>query len=337
MKKHGIDNFIIEVLEVCSSFDEMKRREGELIRSHNSCDPSIGYNLKDETHEGENFVSQESRDLQSAKCHLKQFLQKKDVLGVYKIKGKNPWRSEFVCRDIEFSKNFDTKDKAIEWYDKLCLYYRGFDTPINKPEKRNEYISSDIGKMVEDLEQARLRRQARYPEITSTSTGGYRCLFKAKNYGVYKTELEAAEMRDKIAIYYNEINKVIFPEKFEKYKLEEKETEAIIKFYSDPNKPLETSKYGLHNVKACSRPPNNKIYWSYRFKINGEMIAEGGFKTKESVSLARDIKFLDKVGYHQKIKLNFPIASIFLFESGHGSSIIQDLKSFQHKELNPAN
>ena len=154
IRKYGAENFIIELLEICPTFDEMKRREGELIKQHDSCNPLIGYNLRHDTSEGKEFISEDTRKKMCSSTHARAFTISNEVGVDYSNSdgkhSKSPWAAHITYLDESFRKRFSNRDDAIEWYDKFCLYFHGPNCPINKEEKRKEYLSQDLAKLAQE-------------------------------------------------------------------------------------------------------------------------------------------------------------------------------------------
>ena len=337
MRKHGVDNFSIELLETCLSFNEMKKREGELIKFHDSCNPLIGYNLRYSTEDGEEFISEELKKRMSSGHRNSISFSAEKPVGVwfYPSNGPTQWYSSVQYLGESFSKYFQSKEDAIEWYDKMSLYFQGPACPINNESKRQEYLQHDLDKMVQNLRDRRKARHEKFEGII-LDRGHYRCQFLEKYYGSYKTEDEAVNVRDRIALYFNRIDKMAFPDKIEEYKKLEVETKEIIKFYSNFSRARKCNEFGLLNVEKHQR--KDGFYYRYNCQFKGERIRNIGFKSKEFAGLARDIVAIEKMGYSEKTKLNFPISSIFLFESDISKcDIIENLKSLQHKELSVRN
>lgn len=329
MRKYGVENFFIELIEECSSFQEMKQKESYHIKNFNSCNPKIGYNLKYNTSDGVEFVSESTLKRMSNASHITAFNKANKNVGIKKYlrdSGKESWESQISYLNDRFTKFFSTKEEAIEWYDKLSLFFHGDDCPINDETKREQYLKSNLEEFYKKEKELREKTKNKPVGVSfAKNCNKYRCFFDSKNYGLYETKEAAIEMRDRIAVYFNKKEKVFYQEKIEKYKLLESETKKIIDFYSDKNRTRAHNKTGFHNI-AC-----NKNNWLFTVIRNGIRKSQYGFKSKECAAIARDIFIINSEGYEQSVKLNFPMASIFLSElSQDKSQLINSLKKINY-------
>ena len=148
---------------------------------------------------------------------------KSKYIGVhFNTRYTNPYRVKLMKNgiNIHVNKGFDSAEEAAEIRDLLSIKYFGEYAKLNFPDKRNEYLQ-------------RIRDGFNPDEYTKTFTSKYRGVSKygdgnyhastAKNnkdiyIGIFKTEQEAAEHYDMVAIQLNGINTYLnFPEKKEYY------------------------------------------------------------------------------------------------------------------------
>jgi group I intron endonuclease len=73
MKKYGKENFKKEVIEECTSYEQMNERELYWIKTLNAIDRNIGYNVKTDTC---GIYTTESRKAQGCKGHTEETKQK---------------------------------------------------------------------------------------------------------------------------------------------------------------------------------------------------------------------------------------------------------------------
>ena len=332
IRKYGKENFNIELLESLASFKEMKNREGELIRSNNSYDDKIGYNLTYSTEDGDEFISEETRKRVTISTREAKFLGKTKEIGVWRGQGEGSWKSAISYRDESFIKTFKSKDEAVEFYDKLSLYFHGPDCLINKDGKREEYLKSDLNKMIINLRIEKENKKLRNKGVSFyKGRGSYAASYGQLRLGSFKTKQEAIEFRDRIALFLGKDEDVVFKNKIEEYKRKESEVVNFMKLKTDLNRINPKNKIGYHNTVSLTQ--NNRIYWGYDFRIKGERSRKTGFKNRENAALARDILYLKTLINSKmkldKIKLNFPIASIFILESGNSEETVKSLMEFK--------
>ena len=313
IRKYGENNFTIEILEICSDYETMKKREGELIRDFNSTCRDIGYNLEHLTENGKEFISEETRFLHSKNSHELRFSKRSGKTGIVfypqENRKKNPWMASISCNKERFCKFFPSKNEALEWYDKLALYFYGEKCSINLEHNRSNYLECDLSEMVGSLREEKRARELKVRGIHFCKKAKtYQCIYKNLIIGYYKTEREATEIRDRVALFYNETDEIVFKENIEKYEQMKLETSELLKFCLDDRRVNRKNKSGLYGVSQCSRSSN----WTITTQLNKIKVSKKGFKTKEIAGLARDILVINRVKEIHEQKLNFPISSIFM-------------------------
>jgi group I intron endonuclease len=70
IKKHGKENFKKEILEVCSSTEELEEREKYWIRVLNATDPDIGYNIAEGGTGGNTYLGKTEEEMTEIKAKI---------------------------------------------------------------------------------------------------------------------------------------------------------------------------------------------------------------------------------------------------------------------------
>lgn len=148
IKKYGIDNFDVVVLQDNLSFDDAAKLERELILSENTLTPN-GYNLILETAQGRNPSPETRARMSSSQQKQKNRNKQTGFIGVK----KKP--TGFLTR-VNYNKNiyykyYKTDIEAAEAYDKINLYLRGEGCGLNFPEKKEEYLKEDLENFYEQF------------------------------------------------------------------------------------------------------------------------------------------------------------------------------------------
>ena len=200
MNKYGVENFYIEKIAEAENFKALKDLEGLLIKQYKSYFPEIGYNLTVETSNGTEFISESTRA--------------KTKIGIHKSKKPNPngygiyferglYIAAVMSNYKKYSKSFKTLEEAKDAYDRVASYFYREDAMLNFPEKRSEYLASNL----EDFFNVfRKRAEFAYNFRGVMASGIYfvgRFSINGKHYncGKYETAKEAAFARD-IVYYY---------------------------------------------------------------------------------------------------------------------------------------
>lgn len=198
IQKYGIDKFEIVVVERNLTEDGAFEREHYYIKLYNSLAPN-GYNLTDETFLGR-VPSDKTREKMSISRQGHRFnkLQSSKFIGV-KV-DKKTYSCSIDKGGITYRKGFKTEIEAAICYDKLAIYLYGDNAKLNFPSKKDEFLSEDLKKYVEDII---------YKKHSSEYTGvswdkscqkwkAYKQINKINYYiGVFNTENEASVARVK--------------------------------------------------------------------------------------------------------------------------------------------
>jgi group I intron endonuclease len=142
IKKYGIKNFEIAILEENLDLDTAIKRESELIISEKSLSPH-GYNLTTENRGGGGRLSEETIRKTSNSAQKKS--QKQNItgfIGVKKVRGIFLVRTVFYKK--VYGRYFKNIIEAAEAYDKINLHLRGIECRLNFPKKLNNYLNEDL-------------------------------------------------------------------------------------------------------------------------------------------------------------------------------------------------
>lgn len=306
INKYGKENFKIEIIEKCNSFEEMTSKEVDYIIRLNTINPLIGYNLViDDTNKHEWIFSEKTKTKQTIKGHNKIRNNKSGYKGVdYNIDKthlKTPWSMCITYLGKSFRKRFDTDINAAKAYDKLAIYLYGENANINfnKEDYKNENLEEYFIKITYKKPLSSI-----YRGISFSKKHNLYYVRRVDKTGLYlgscKTELEAAIFYDKIELFLNKENpKLNFPDKKEEYLREDldKLYQKIISKRKSVNR-ITTSKYrGVNKHGACNG-------WCAEFR-NGRNRYRKFFIKEEDAA-----KFYDEMSFKYKglkAKTNFPI------------------------------
>lgn len=166
IRKYGKDNFKIEVVEECDSIEELIKREAFWIKSLNSMNPNIGYNMINQEDWGKVFSDEVRKKMSKTQMErlskiseeTKKNIYKKASVsrqGFLKPKGSSPFigvsvtkNGRFNCETAYLSNRyrrlFLSEVEAAESYDKIVLYLYGINAKLNFPEKRDNYLKEDL-------------------------------------------------------------------------------------------------------------------------------------------------------------------------------------------------
>lgn len=281
IKKYGVENFIFETLYQCDDDKEITNKEYELIHKYNTLHPN-GYNLTDKTDGNIIFSERHKNKLSKKRQGIGQTERKSPYIGVIKNECgtyTSTVRINHKCK----AKNYKSEIEAAEAYDKMSLFIYGKNARINFEEKRAEFLLSDLKKFYDEYMVG--CRGSIYKEIYKTRVDG-KLKFGIKIHNIkkipiklrlrtYDSEIEAAETRDKIVLYYKLSEKFNFPEKVEQYKI------GLEKFIINIPKMHSRGGLGISKTK----------YNSWRVTINkdGKPNYLGTFKTKKEAIMKREV------------------------------------------------
>lgn len=165
MRKYGKENFTVEILERCSSVDELIKRESYWIKFYNSMNPRVGYNMinqedfrkvynqevgdKISKAQKERFAlmsDAEKKELYGRTVKCRQGIKKggiSEYVGISKAKlGRYACNTSYMGE--VYRKSFLSEIEAAQAYDKVVLYLYGNDAKLNFPDKREEYLQDDL-------------------------------------------------------------------------------------------------------------------------------------------------------------------------------------------------
>ncbi len=222
IKKYGDENFKIEIIEYCASWDALVEAEHRNILKYKSLTPN-GYNIILETAQGriwtEKMKEKSSKNMQGRASTAN---TKSKFLGVRPDKKKWSCRIRFPRLGKSISKGYDSEIEAAKMYDRLAIYLFGKNAIINFPENLYDYLN-------EDLQSFYNIHISRSP-TTSNFNGVYlrkemnkwmaevRFEGKQVSLGTFDSEEGAARMYDICYIYLNKkYDKLNFPEKSDEY------------------------------------------------------------------------------------------------------------------------
>jgi len=290
IKKYGLSNFEFEVVDYTEDEQKLCELEYKWIKKLNSLAP-VGYNL---------VLDCGSRIFTDPKIKVKCFnsTNKENntgFRGVYLDKRINKYEANINFNSKQYTKRFESVEKAAEAYDKIALYFYGFDIKLNFPGKLEEYKKEDLKRYGKWF--CKKREDSSIFFGVCAVGKFFRAYFYDENkkqiaLDCYKTSREAALVRDKILVYLYGKNlgkkKLNFPKKADGYDKEELE-----KLY---NKIMnrETSKHRGVSKKA------NKDRWISNVQKDGKFYHLGTFGTEEEAYQAR-LKKEKELGWNNKI------------------------------------
>lgn len=171
LRKYGLSNFIMEELDKAESLDILIQKEAYWIKSLDSMNPKIGYNMLRQESRTKLFsdeIVQKMKESQKLRCSLLSEEKKlkiylkcskahqgrlkvktKKYVGVHKDKRCNAYSTEIAFNGKKYRSNFKTELDAAIAYDKLALYLYGEEAKLNFDNKN--YIGVDLEKFVTDF------------------------------------------------------------------------------------------------------------------------------------------------------------------------------------------
>ena len=163
--KYGIENFIIEEIDSCQSFEDMKRIEGEWILKTQSFKKEIGYNMSIDTSNGIEFLDEdilEKRKISIYRSYCEKARAAGKFIGVAKAYAKSPsWRAGISINKKRLCFTLPTSKEAAEFYDKLSLFVYGDNAILNFPEKKPLYLKEDITSLILEKQKRDIEKRAR--------------------------------------------------------------------------------------------------------------------------------------------------------------------------------
>jgi len=302
MRKHGVENFKIEIIYEAKDNRDMVESEARLIKSYRSNDFTVGYNLvidKYDKGSGLEFMSQEFREKRSKSTRINRYNY---PTGVIWDRHRNKWKVCINYLDKKIIKRVDNETEAKKMADRIRLYWFGSETPIYFPENLQEYLAEDLKKYVTELEFKKPTK------LKSTGVNFVNNEFLARittksnkriYIGTYRTELEAALAYDKVCVYLNKNTRLNHPDMVNDAYFNE--GERIFLTYSNPKRQIirkngKTSKYNGVSLRSVGT-------WDMCLIINKVRYREH-FRTEIEAARAHDILIRKYNGNLNR--LNFP-------------------------------
>lgn len=162
-EKYGFEQFKIESIFECSSFEEAQQKEHDVIMETESYKLEKGYNMCVDTYKGlamldADVLMRRGKSLRDSAARKK--IMNGQLIGVGKpYKTAKSWRASFLHNGNLFRQIFKSENEAAMYYDQLAFFYHGDDAILNFPEKKALYQQTDIQDYVSRIEQeARLKR-----------------------------------------------------------------------------------------------------------------------------------------------------------------------------------
>lgn len=166
IRKYGKENFKIEVIEECYCIEELIKRESFWIKTLNSMNPNIGYNMINQEDFGKSLLEEVKEKMSKSQTErlykltkeAKEVIYKKASIsrqGFLKPKGSSAFIGVFMTKNgrfncetayltIRYRRLFLSEIEAAESYDKLVLYLYGINAKLNFPNKKEEYLKDDL-------------------------------------------------------------------------------------------------------------------------------------------------------------------------------------------------
>lgn len=186
MRKYGIENFKISELEKCDSLEELIEKESYYIQNLDSMNPKTGYNMMRQN-DSIRFITDNVRNkmIESQKLYRANLTpeRKKEIytkagntrqgekrsnkkfVGVFSSSNNTSFSTELTYCYKKYRRSFSTELEAAEAYDKMALYVYGETATINFPNKRQEYLDSDLENYADYFINAK-QKQGRKPKST---------------------------------------------------------------------------------------------------------------------------------------------------------------------------
>lgn len=274
IKKYGIDNFTFEIIDSTLTEDELSEKEYMYIKKFNSLTPN-GYNIL-AYHNGECECSFRKRQM----AHLNK--RSKDF-GVYKDQRFDKvYYFQIMFKGEMYRSSEVSMEKAKESYDKLAIFLYGDMDNLHFPYKINKYLKSDLEKFAYSI--LNKDKSSQFIGVCQKFGKWQSYVFidkKMFSLGLYNSEEEAAESRDKVSLFLFPNRKLNFENKREVFLKENLEL-----FY----KKILTKKETSSNIKNISFNKASKK-WVVSFHENKEKFYLGKFSSlDEAKKVLKDFK-----------------------------------------------
>lgn len=295
MAKHGLENFEIKEIDRAFSKNHSIFLESFYIRYYKSNNQKYGYNLVvDDDGFGSFGISLEERikrSKMSKRVRIKNGHKNKYVGVSYSNSdgkhGKNPWVCKILHMSRSKSKRFPTEQEAAEAYDKLFLFVSSSEIPPNFPENYAAYKSENLKEFFEKFFFKKPQKSEYRNVGIDRATGKFSARITTPRgnrifLGLYEEASEAAQICDKIELYFRPDSKFInFPDKRKEYLRED--LESIYLNLTTGIKQINrktSSKYlGVNKNGKC---------WEWAVTINGRKF-RGYCENETQAAICRDI------------------------------------------------
>jgi hypothetical protein len=294
MRKYGISNFEIKILDMAKSFDELKQKECEYILNYKSYDESIGYNMSIDTEDGLELLSEESKIKRSHSIHVAHASKNKAKHGRGIRKYKNIYYASIVFNGKVYSLHCDSLEEARIAYDKIAIYFHGECASVyNKKIYTQEEIEDNYKKFKNVLEKPTSSRYFGVSKTRNNKLASYINKDKKTYFlGHFEDEALAAKTVDRARCY-------LYGKNSKKYNF----PQDVDSYLSDP---ILLKKWFLSIIENRSRGINhdkriNK--WGVLIFNEGKRIGLGYYSDREQAAKIRDMGILY---FNLNEPLNYP-------------------------------
>jgi len=304
--KYGKENFKIEIIEECFSKRELKIRENFWIKTLNSLDNKIGYNLlyvdcsKEKAIARTKIEKAINRHQRNIKRKINQY--RGVAISIPRCGIGKTWYCHINFLGKSYKKRFGSEVMAAEAYDKLALFLYKNDAIINFPDKKDIYLKYDLQDYFSWFTKKK-EASSKYRGIKIRKENQkYRAQINIKNkricLGDYSSEEEAAKIRDLVYYFlYKDSNELNFPDYIQSLSKQEIDDGAtkLLNGWTDYWEN-QASKY-----RWVHRENNN---WTAKVYFQKKSYYLGIFLTEKDAAITADKK-AKELGI-DKNKLNFP-------------------------------
>lgn len=141
MIKHGIENFMFEIIDTASSMDELNKKEAIAIQKANSTDRDIGYNLDTG---GTNHIASEETRIRISKAGKGRVPWNKGKKNCYSQETKDKW-CEQRTGATPWNKGKDLGPQSDELVEKRIAPLRGIKRGPHSEERKAKISASRTG------------------------------------------------------------------------------------------------------------------------------------------------------------------------------------------------
>lgn len=305
MRKHGIENFTVEVIVEAPSFDEMVKLEAHYIRLYDTINPEKGYNLVIDEYEKDGVREFTSPEVGARIAEASS--TKYDIpVGVSYDTARSKWT---VCLKIlgkRIMKRFDTKIEAQLVADKLRLHAWGIDKVyLYFPERLSEYMEEDLELFFTKITEVK-KSASQYKGVKLDKHGYHMIRVSLPKggrifVGVEKEEDLAVAVYDQVHYFlWRDQSKLNRPSKLD-IDLYLKKGEERYQWYSNPRKQIRTKSPKTSRFNGvCKRSKNT---WEMSLAQDKDRIREI-YASEEDAAYAYDW-YIRKSGTDTN-RLNFP-------------------------------